>query len=121
MKKIISIILLFFIIICCKKPAIEPPKKLINEATMVSILYDLALLDAIRSINNSSLVVRQLNSPECIYKKYNIDSLQFAINNKFYASDVSNYAKIYEKVNLMFETKKTEIDTLIKQKARRKK
>ncbi len=121
MKKIIAIIFVFFMVICCKNPAIEPPINLISEEKMVQILYDLAVLDAIRAINNSSLETRGLNSPVCIYKKYNIDSLQFAKNNKFYASDISNYAKIYEKVNLLLETKKAEIDTLMKQKTKKKK
>ncbi len=121
MKKIIAIIFVFCMVICCKNPAIDPPTNLIPEEKMVQILHDLVILDAIRGINISSLEARQLNSPICIYKKYSIDSLQFAKSNKFYASDIANYAKMYEKVNKLLETKKAEIDTLMKKKSQKKK
>ena len=66
---------------------------------MVDILYDMALLQAMKSYNPNMLDVMNINSTNYIYKKYNIDSLQFAQNNEYYASRIEEYQKIYEKVD----------------------
>lgn len=113
MKKIILNLFFIIALFSCQNATIEKPSKPINEAVMIDILYDLSLVEAMKSqnITNSGNVI---NSSQYIYKKYKIDSLQFVQNNKFYASDVDNYKKMFEKVKVRLETDANKLDTIMK-------
>jgi hypothetical protein len=97
MKKLLfPFLLLFVVIVSCKETVVAKPDKLIDENQMVDILYDLSLLDAMKLQNTAS--IKYPTSTEFIKKKYQIDSVTFAKNSQYYASDIANYKKIYEKV-----------------------
>lgn len=113
MRKTIAFLALFLVIISCKDSAIEKPDNLIAEDKMIDILSDVAILEAIRVENPSSLAERNIVPDKYIYKKYKIDSLQFSSSDKYYASDVDNYLKMYEKVSKNIEKKRAETDSLI--------
>lgn len=98
MKKLVALIVLFSVFASCQKSAVEKPDNLIEEDVMVDIIYDLAILDAIKSQNPASLDAHGINPNEYIYKKYKIDSLQFAKNDRYYATDIKKYKKIYDEV-----------------------
>ena len=100
---------------CCQNLAIEKPEKPIDEEMMVDILYDLSLMEAIKSQNilNSD---NTINSSQYIYKKYKIDSIQFVQNNKFYASNVDNYKKMFDKVKGRLENEANKLDTIMKKR-----
>ena len=116
MKKIILLFIgLATLVSSCNNTGIEKPKNLLDEDEMVSIIYDLSLLDAIRSQNigvpNLTPTANQL-----LKDKYKIDSLTFAKNSQCYASDVSKYKEIYDRVKIRLDRenekvngKKTEI------------
>ena len=103
----LSIVILFF---SCQE-AVEKPKNLIDEDKMINILYDLALLEGIKA--DYSLNQQSLDPEKFIYKKYKIDSLQFAQSNAYYASDVQNYKEMYQKINIKIDFKKNEADSLL--------
>lgn len=105
MKKIAILFLIFSVFASCQKSAIEKPDKLIEEDVMVNIIYDLAILEAIKSQNVTPLETHNINPNDYIYKKYKIDSLQFAKNDKYYASDIKKYKSIYDRVSLKIEQK----------------
>lgn len=108
MKKMIFIfaILLFS---GCGDSAIEKPQNLIDEDTMVDIFYDLSLLDAIKSHNPGKL--QQAKDPNLyIYKKYRIDSVQFAQSNRYYASDIKTYKKMYQRVGRRLDRNKKALE-----------
>ncbi|TBX70673.1 DUF4296 domain-containing protein [Flavobacterium silvisoli] len=91
----VLISLLFFFLGCSNR--MEKPKNLIDKDKMVDILYDLSLLEAIKAQNiGGGINTKKAN--EYIYKKYKIDSVQLAQSNKYYASDVDEYKKIFVKV-----------------------
>ena len=94
-------------LLSCKKELVKTPNHLIEKDKMVNIMYDLALLEAIKIQNPSSLDSFKINSNEYIFKKYKIDSLQFAQSNKYYASDIKKYKAIVENVNKRIEEQKT--------------
>jgi hypothetical protein len=85
MKKILLLLPLFRII-SCKEDAVDKPSKLIAEDKMIDVMYDLSILDAIKYQNPASLETYKIN-PFYIYKKYKIDSAQFAQSNIYYASN----------------------------------
>ena len=86
------------LLIGCKNTTVEKPDNLIDEDKMIEILYDISILEAIKVTNPKSLETRKINSNKYIYQKYKIDSLQFVKSDLYYASDVSNYGKMYKKV-----------------------
>jgi hypothetical protein len=100
MKRSVLICLLFSFISC--NNAVEKPKNLIEKDKMVDILYDLSLLEAIKSQNISGGISNK-DANAYLYKKYKIDSIQLAQSNKYYASDVDEYKKMFGKVKSRLE------------------
>jgi hypothetical protein len=72
---------------------------------MVDIMYDVSVLEAMKSQKAFVLEANKINPNTYIYKKYKIDSLQFANSDKFYASDIKKYKEIFDKVNKRMEEK----------------
>ena len=105
MKKLAALFLLFAILISCQKPAVQKPDNLIDEKVMVDIMYDISVLEAMKSQKAVILEANAINPNMYIYKKYKIDSLQFANSDKFYASDIKKYKEIFDKVNKRMEEK----------------
>ena len=97
MKKVVAIVCLIFSVISCNSISVEKPDNLIDKDKMTDILYDMSLLEAIKTQNiNGGITTKTAN--EYIYKKYKIDSIQFAKSNKYYASDIEEYKKMFEKI-----------------------
>ena len=98
MKKLfLSFLAIFIILVSCRDSVIKAPENVIDENKMVDILYDLSLLDALKTQGIGS----QQNYPtttQFLKNKYKIDSVTFANNVKYYASDIANYKKMYEQV-----------------------
>ena len=105
MRKLVSLFLLLAILIGCQKPAVPKPDNLIDENEMVDIMYDISILEAMKSQKAVVLEANKINPSTFIYKKYKVDSLQFANSDKFYASDLKKYKEIFEKVNKRMEEK----------------
>ena len=101
MRKMTKSILFFMVILVtsCQKPIVEKPERLIDENTMVAIIYDLSILDAIKSQNAVSPDSISINPTTYILKKYGIDSIRFAKSNKYYATDLKKYKEIYNQVS----------------------
>lgn len=113
MKKSILFLLIGILFANCESKVIQKPEKLITEDQMVDILYDLYVLNAIKSNNFSDLELQEISPAQYIYHKYNIDSLQFAQSDKYYASDVNEYEKLHERVTTRLKTNKAKIDSII--------
>lgn len=98
MKNIVTLLIVsFFTVTGCNSGAIAEPKNLIERDVMVDIIYDLSVLEAMRSVNSSG-TINYPKANDYIKKNYNIDSLTFAQNSKFYASDPKEYKKMYDEV-----------------------
>jgi hypothetical protein len=97
MREWILFLLLSITLVGCKQSALEKPKNLIKEEMMIDVLYDMAIIEAIKSNNPPALDV---------YEKYHIDSLQFAKSDQYYAVNVDIYSKMFEKVNARLEAQK---------------
>lgn len=105
MKYILSILLLFLLSISCDSNAVKKPENLIEREKMVDIIYDLSLLEAAKSQKPIVLEQYQIQSNTYVYKKYEVDSLQFSNSVKYYAADIENYHGIYDSVNKRIERK----------------
>lgn len=104
----------------CKEEVDKKPNRLIEKNVMVDIMYDLTILEAIRYQNPTSLETYQINPTEYIYKKYKIDSLQFAQNNAYYASDYTEYRNMFDEISKRLDKNKPKVDTLSKVKLDKK-
>lgn len=96
MKKIIFFCVAIFAI-GCNNSVIEKPSNLIEKDKMVDILYDISLLETVKTQGiKRGFTQEEIN--QYILKKYKIDSLQLVSSNKYYASDAEEYKKMFEKV-----------------------
>jgi len=120
MKKVISLFVLVTLFLSCNKDLVEKPDNLIDQKTMENILYDISLLDAIRYQDPNHLTENGINPKTYIFKKYKIDSLQFAKSSAYYAADYREYQKMYDRLNNRLKKEKDAID-LINKKAEKKK
>ena len=113
-KKILLFLVVLSMLFSCKKELVKTPNSIIEKDKMVDIMYDLALLEAIKIQNPSSLDSFKINSNDYIFKKYKIDSLQFAQNNIYYAADYKEYKKMFEKIKSRLDKNKISVEKLIK-------
>ncbi len=109
-------ILFVFLVISCKNNTIEKPKKpsnLIAKDKMVEIIYDISLFTAAKGVNKYLIESAGILPENYIYNKYNIDSLQFALSNEFYAYNLKTYEDIYNSVKIKLEKDKNHFNTII--------
>jgi len=92
MKKYLLIIVL---IIGCSD---NVPDNLIDKEKMENIIFDIMILNA--SSGFDLKVDKNLLSDEFIYKKYNIDSLQFFESELYYSKNPRDHYEIYAKVKI---------------------
>ena len=121
MNRLVSTLVLISLVFSCNN--IDRPKKpdnLISTDRMVDIITDISLMNAAKGLNKDLLEKNAINPTNYIYKKYNIDSTQFASSNNYYAYDVKEYEKIYMKVKERLENKKAEYELLQEQEKKEK-
>lgn len=107
--KRISVFVVLFCLLSCNNTGISKPDKLIEKDKMIDVLYDISLLESIKTQNiNGGLSTKSSN--EYIFKKYSIDSIQFSNSNKYYASDVDEYKKIFDEVKERLKKESDKID-----------
>ena len=114
MKNFIVILLVLFLSISCKKDVVKQPAKLIEKGKMIDIMYDLSLLEAMRYQKPLSLDSIENDPTKFILKKYKVDSLQFAQNNMYYASDYESYKDMFDEVNKRISVNQRAADSLAK-------
>ena len=113
MKKIIVLFCCVFLVISCNNNSVEKPNNLIGKDKMVDILYDISLLEAIKNQNiNGGISTKTGN--DYIYKKFKIDSIQFVKSNKYYASNIDEYKKMFEEVKARLTDKTQKIEAKLK-------
>ena len=113
LKYYISCLLGALILFSCnrvKGPA--KPEHLISKKKMVSILIDAKFLVSANSANKKTMKDSGVNFNEFVYKKHNIDSLQFALSNDYYAFHLKDYKEIYKMVEDSLEALKVEFKAL---------
>ncbi|SFE35138.1 DUF4296 domain-containing protein [Flavobacterium xueshanense] len=121
MRKIIPFLAILIFLISCKDEVVKKPERLIKKDVIVNVMYDLAVLEAIKYQNPASLDTFKINSRDYIYKKYKIDSLQFAKSNVYYASDYEDYKLMFEQITKRLDANKKSVDSLLNLDKKKKK
>lgn len=113
MRTIIFIFVCVLLLRCGNSDRPEKPENLISKDKMSDVIYDVFVLNAAKGINNRILENHGIMPQEYVYKKHNIDSLQFAKSNDYYAYDIKIYESIMEKVKQKLEAEKAKNEALI--------
>ena len=109
-KTLLIVLLLTFACQGVDKP--KKPKNLISKDKMANVLYDVYVLNAAKGINKNVLESNGIRPENFIFKKHNIDSLQFAQSNNYYAYNTKVYEAIVAKVKERMEKDKVTYEAL---------
>ena len=109
MKNILFIFILFSFCACNENP-VKTPENLLDEEVMIDILYDIAVLQAAESYVPDVISSKSIKVNSFIYDKYEIDSITYYQNHKYYAADVKKYKKMYTEVIDRIKSKTKELE-----------
>lgn len=118
MKHVLYILILISLVGCHSVDRPRKPKDLIPKDKMSDIMYDLYILNAAKGINKKVLELNGIMPTDYVYKKYEIDSAQFAQSNTYYAYDTEVYAALVEKVKVNLEREKVIYEKLTSEERR---
>lgn len=90
----------------------EKPENLIPKDRMVQILADGYIGNATRAIDNRRLRSDGIFLDSILYRKYKIDSLQFAASNAYYTSDLNAYKSLLGEVEKVLVARQKVVDSL---------
>jgi hypothetical protein len=119
MKKLVFIFTVAILFISCNTDLVKKPDNLIDKRKMGDILYDMSLLEALKYQNPNSLYENGINPKTYVFKKYKIDSLQFAKSNAYYAADYREYKKMFDALNDRLKNEKASVDLIIKKEQKK--
>lgn len=115
MKKIWSLVFIaLFFCGCQNVERPQKPKNLISKEKMAQIISEAYLANAARSVNNRLIIEKGLKLDSLIYQKFNVDSLQFAQSNTYYAAQVNDYLEILTNVEQHLLNTEKALDSLYK-------
>lgn len=109
MKQIVLLIGLLYFVVACDRQVMEKPANLIPEEKMVEILTDIVIYQAIEGYDPQKLTTNNVKLNDFIFNKYKVNAKVIETSNKYYASDVDGYKKLYEKVIDNLEERRKEV------------
>ena len=87
--------LFIFLILIMSCSNQDGPSDLMSEEQMVNFILDINIINSSRAYRNNSDLNYYNIKDTFLYKKHNIDSLQFVNSNKYYSSNPKQYLRIY--------------------------
>ncbi len=109
---VIILILILSILGCQNVERPEKPKNLISKEKMVDVLTEAYLANAARSVNNQAIIDKGIKVDSLIFKKFEVDSVQFAKSNDYYAADINMYLDIFQKVEARLVAMEKKLDSI---------
>ena len=113
MKK--GFILIMLIISCSDQSS---PTDLMSEQQMVDFLLDINIINSSRAYRNNSVLNYYNIKDTFLYKKHNIDSIQFVNSNSYYSSKPKKYLKIYSQLQKKMRSIKDSIEIELNKETR---
>ncbi|NJX14896.1 DUF4296 domain-containing protein [Tamlana crocina] len=106
-RRLIGVVGLLLLVVACKRlKGPDKPKNLLSKEEMVNIIIDAKLISSASSITKRIMQDSGVVISDYVYKRHNIDSVQFAESNSYYAFHVKDYDAIYTKVSDSLESLK---------------
>lgn len=90
--------LLFFFGSCSDNTKIQKPENLISSQKMEKIIYDLSIMNGLRSATDKNELFEPIMNVAYIYKKYGVDSAQLANSETYYSKHPLQYLRIHRNV-----------------------
>lgn len=115
MKKLLFL-LVFLMVVSCAEKVVEKPDNLIPKEKMIDILHDLAILNATKTTIGAKLDESGIDIMEFLYKKYQIDSIQFSESDLYYASLPLEYQAIYTEVETRLDKRQKAMEEATEKK-----
>lgn len=112
MRPVLIFISLLFLTACQSVEKPEKPQDLIPKDLMVDILTDAYISNAAKSVNNKVIRQKGIKLDSLIYKKYDIDSLQFVESHAWYNADLDIYSEIFTEIEQRLEAMKKKVDSI---------
>jgi hypothetical protein len=106
MKQIIVLLMTLSLIACNSIDKPKEPENLISKDKMVDILYDVFVINAAKGTSKGILEDNGIYPEDYVFKKHQIDSLQFALSNEYYGFHMEEYESIIARVEERFNTDK---------------
>ncbi|MEK9614201.1 MAG: DUF4296 domain-containing protein [Flavobacteriaceae bacterium] len=99
---------------CSNTGSTKKPKNLIPEETMEKIIYDATLIDIMSSFSEKNPNFEDIMGKSYLFIKYNVDSLQLANSESYYAKNPKLYYRIHAKVIKRIDKEKDSLNALEK-------
>lgn len=115
MIRLVIVLIAFCILGCHSTGKPKKPKNLIPKDEMANIMYDVFVLNAAKGANKTKLEDNGIFPQDYVFKKYNIDSLQFVQSNEYYGYYVEEYESIILQVEDRINRDKEKYQKLIDQ------
>lgn len=90
----------------------KKPGNLIAKNEMIDILAEAYIVNAARSVDYRTVLSKGVKLDSLIYKKFGIDSLQFAESNAYYSSDINTYLDMFQQIEAKLGVWKNKLDSL---------
>lgn len=117
MRYLLPFIFLILFMGCHDQRAFDKPDNVIEVETMEQILYDIALMQSMKSNNYTAQEMQKYFTEDYIYIKYNIDSLQLAENEIYYSKFPKIYLDIHKKILSRLTRLKDSMENITKEAA----
>ncbi len=112
MKFFVTIIATLCLLSCQDVKHPEAPQNLIPRDKMVEVFTEAYLINAARSYDKRTILENKVKLDSFIYKKFDIDSLQFAESNAFYTSNLNTYNDLFIRVEERMNLLKIRVDSI---------
>ncbi|RBP34958.1 uncharacterized protein DUF4296 [Oceanihabitans sediminis] len=106
MKKLLYQFSILLIVSCSTVDKPKKPDNLLSKDKMVDIIIEMSMLNSAKGVNKKLLEQKGIDLQKYIYNKHQIDSVQFAKSNEYYAFNMDDYQDIYAKVKDSLEVLK---------------
>ncbi|RRQ50369.1 DUF4296 domain-containing protein [Maribacter algicola] len=110
MNRFRIVIIVLACLTACGEKLIEQPENLIPKDKMVLILRDMALINAAKGANLGILKDNAVEPTRYVFEKYGIDSAQFVVSDRYYASLPVEYEAIYTEVEASLDATRIELE-----------
>ena len=118
LNKFLAYLSLVLLVASCyqfKEP--KKPENLISKADMVDVIIDSKIMGSANMANKRVMEKYGVDIDTYLFKRHNIDSLQFALSNKYYTFHLEEYEEIYTKVEDSLKALKVFYEELEKKEA----
>lgn len=102
-------LLVAILLFSCGEQVLQPPEKLIPKETMIAMLTELTVINAAKTTNVAILRKNEIEPMTYLFEKYEVDSLQFVMSDRYYASLPLEYEDIHVQVQKRIEKQAEEI------------